>query len=186
MMLADSGGGGTAAPQVTTHETPAVYGGEALASAVDIPFPGVGDPVRGDDISGPAAKGLYDLAQFVEGTRTALNTARDNAIVNWEGPHKETFLTKCSALVTSANNIKAALDELSEGIARAWAAAQGQQNRICQARHFAHEESEESGLNKFGDSLFGDEEPNEPENPGRPSPSSSWSAQPMHDSGCGH
>jgi hypothetical protein len=186
MAIPRDDGGGSSAPQVTTHETPPVYGGEALASVVDVPFPGVGDPVRSNDISGPAAKGLYDLAQYVEGTRNALTAARDTAIDSWEGPHKDTFLRKCSAFVTSANNVKAALETVADGIARAWAAAQGQQNRICQARHFAHEESEESGLNKFGDSLFGDEEVNEPDNPGKPSPASSWSAQPMHGEGCGH
>jgi hypothetical protein len=180
------GGGGSSAPQVATHETPPVYDGEANANAVDIPFPGVGDPVIGSDISGAAAKGIWELAEYVEATKSGLITARDKAIVQWHGPHKDTFMTKCEAFVTSANNVKAALETLAEGIAKAWAAAQGQQNRICQARVFAKSESEEGGLNKFGDSIFGDEEPNEPDNPGTPSPASGWSAEPMHGDGCGH
>ena len=122
---------------VTTHATPAVYGGEALASAVDIPFPGVGDPVRSSDVSGDAAKGLHALAEFVEATKQALGSAQETASRDWVGPHRDTFDDNCAKFVTSADNIKASLDTLAQGLAEAWAAAQGQQNRICQARVFA-------------------------------------------------
>ena len=156
-----------------------VYGGEASPSDADIPFP--------FDLAGPAAAGLWSLAKDVEAAKQALLTAQDEAVVDWRGPHKRTFDAKCSALVTSANNVKGALEDLATGLAAAWAAARGQQDRICQARAFAHRESQESGLNKFGDSLFGDEEANQPDNPGTPGPDGFGPTRcPMHDEGCGH
>jgi hypothetical protein len=157
----------------------AVYNGEASPSDADIPFP--------FGLAAPAAAGLWNLAKDVEAAKQALLTAQETASVDWTGPHWRTFNDKCSAFVTSANNVKAALEDLATGLAAAWAAARGQQDRICQARAFAHRESQESGLNKFGDSLFGDEEANEPDNPGTPGPDGFGPTRdPMHDEGCGH
>lgn len=157
----------------------AVYGGEAFPSDADIPFP--------FDLAGPAAAGLWSLAQDVEAAKQALLTAQETASTDWLGPHKRTFDTKCSSFVTSADNVKAALEGLATGLAAAWAAARGQQDRICQARAFAYRESQESGWNKFGDSLFGDEEANQPGNPDTPGPDGFGPTRdPMHDEGCGH
>lgn len=175
-LLADSGGGGgsTSAPPPSVS-TP-VYDG-AFADSNDIPF-------AWQEFE-PAAAGLYQLAQDVAAAKSALTTAQETAVRDWVGPYKDQFDAKCETFRTSCDNVKSALEGLADGLAGAWVAARGQQGRICAARGFAKRESDEGGFDKFGDSLFGDEEPNEPDNPGKPGPAGyKRSGAPAHEDGC--
>lgn len=175
-LLADSGGGGGSTSAPPPSVTTPVYDG-AFADSSDIPF-------AWQEFE-PAAAGLYQLAQDVAAARGALTTAQETAVRDWTGPYKDQFDAKCETFRASCDNIKSALEGLADGLAGAWVAARGQQGRICAARGFAKRESEENGLNKFGDSLFGDEEPNKPDNPPKPGPDGfKRSGAPPHEDGC--
>lgn len=175
MHLESSGGGGPSTPPPPSVTTP-VYDG-AFADSNDIPFAW--------SQFEPAAAGLYQLAQDVAAARQALTTAEEAAVKDWTGPYKTQFETNCETFRASCDNVKAALEGLADGLAGAWVAARGQQGRICAARGFAKRESEEGGFNKFVDSIFGDEKPNEPSDPPTPkAPSYNRSGAPPHEDGC--
>lgn len=183
-MAQDSGGGGgstSPAPGTSTTVPEAAVTtpifGEATANSQDVPFPFALMP--------PAARSLWQLADDVAAAKRGLLTAQETASRDFKGPVKDQFDAKCSTFGQSADNVEATLRELARGMGRAWAAARGQQDRICAARGFAKRESEESGLNKFGDGLFGDERPADPDNPPASTPPSFPIVDGRHEDGCG-
>ena len=68
---------------------------------------------------------------------------------SWKGPHRDVFDSKVTTYGSSAASVAAALEALAEGIAAAWAAARGQQNRINKARWVEHEKQNE-GVRGWG------------------------------------
>lgn len=179
-MVADAGGagGGTpgpSGPPPVSVSTP-VYDGVTADSA---------DVVFGWAEMTPAAAGLYTLAQAVRAAKASLTSAQGDATVDWRGPYRRDFDAKCEAFKTSCDNVAEGLVDLADQYANAWSLARWQQGKICAARGFAKRESEESGLNKFGDSMFGDESPNEPSQPGVPSAAGYHRTDPPpHEDGC--
>ena len=149
----------------------------ATAGSPDVPFP--------FNLMSPAAQGLWQLADDVAATKSGLLTAQTTAQLDFKGPERTKFDAKCSTFSQSADNVEGVLRELARGLGRAWAAARGQQDRICAARGFAKRESEESGFNKFGDGLFGDEKPNDPGNPSPAGPGQFPIVEGIHEDGCG-
>jgi hypothetical protein len=181
----DGGGGGGAVVNIPDASVTTPVYGDATANSQDVirPYPGWQFPASE---AGPAAAGLIDLKNYIAGARSALQTARTNAATDWLGPHHDTFETKCSNFVQSCENIEAALETLANGLADAWAAAVGQQRRICGARGFAHEQANESFFGKVEDA-WGEEEYHPPGDPGVPDPGSDWSLPgDLHKDGCGH
>lgn len=171
------------APPDAAVQTP-VYDG-ATASSPDVvkscggPFPAA--------LAGPAAAGLWSLRSSIIAARTTLTNAQTAAEVDWVGPHQKTFATKCSDWQTSAKEVEDALEILAKGLARAWQAAHGQQQRVCAARAFAYRESQESGLEQFGESIFGGEEHHPPGDPDLPGPDGFRATATLnHEDGCGH
>jgi hypothetical protein len=120
---------GAAAPSVELT----VYG-EAAASDANVVFP--------FDLALPAARDLWALAESVRTSKTDL-TAAQATVAAWKGPHRDAFDTKVTTYGTSAESVAAALEALANGIAAAWAAARGQQNRINRARYVEHEKQNE-------------------------------------------
>jgi hypothetical protein len=179
-----TGGGGTGGVDIPDASVTTPVYGEATADSRDVIRPYT--PLFPATQAGPAAAGLIDLKAAVASARSALATARSEAIVDWIGPHRDTFDAKVARFMESAQNMESALETLAHGLADAWAAAVGQQRRICGARGFAHEQANESTLGKIGD-IFGDEEYDPPGNPGVPEPGDDWSLPgDLHKEGCGH
>lgn len=170
------------APDATV--SPPVYDG-ATASSQDVvkecggPFPA--------NQAGPGAAGLWSLRSSIMAARGTLTRAQTDAEVDWLGPYQQQFAAKCSSWQGSAAEVEAALQIIAEGMAKAWQAAQGQQLRVCAARAFAHRESEESGLEKFGEGIFGGEEHSPPGDPDLPVAPGFHPTQGLnHEEGCGH
>jgi hypothetical protein len=110
-----------------------VYG-EAAASDANIVFP--------FDLALPAARDLWTLAQSVRSSNTDLVTAQ-GTVAAWKGPHRDAFDSKVTTYGSSSSSVASALEALAIGIAAAWAAARGQQNRINKARWVEHEKQNE-------------------------------------------
>ena len=110
-----------------------VYG-EAAASDANVRFP--------FDLALPAARDLWTLAESVRTSKTDLTDAQAT-VESWKGPHRDVFDTKVTTYGSSAESVASALEALAEGIAAAWAAARGQQNRINRARYVEHEKQNE-------------------------------------------
>ena len=62
---------------------------------------------------------------------------------SWKGPHRDAFDSKVTTYGSSSSSVASALEALASGIAAAWAAARGQQNRINKARYVEHEKQNE-------------------------------------------
>jgi hypothetical protein len=110
-----------------------VYG-EAAASDANVVFP--------FDLALPAASDLWELAQSVRSSNTDLVTAQ-GTVASWKGPHRDAFDSKVTTYGSSSSSVASALEALASGIAAAWAAARGQQNRINKARWVEHEKQNE-------------------------------------------
>jgi hypothetical protein len=110
-----------------------VYG-EAAASDANVVFP--------FDLALPAARDLWALADSVRSSNSDLVTAQAT-VDSWKGPHRDAFDTKVTTYGSSSSSVAAALEALAKGIAAAWAAARGQQNRINKARYVEHEKQNE-------------------------------------------
>jgi hypothetical protein len=140
-----------------------VYG-EAAASDANVVFP--------FDLALPAARDLWELAQAVRSSNTALVTAQ-GTVASWKGPHRDAFDSKVTSYGSSASSVASALEALAKGIAAAWAAARGQQNRINRARYVEHEKQNEGargwGIVEFfaGEVDYGPP-PDNPPVPGEP------------------
>jgi hypothetical protein len=149
---------GAAAPNVELT----VYG-EASPSDANVVFP--------FELALPAARDIWRLAQSVRTSNSELITASEG-VASWKGPHRDVFDTKVTTYRSSAESVAAALEALASGIAAAWAAARGQQNRINKARWVAHEKENEGargwGIVEFfaGEVDYGPP----PGNPPNPSP----------------
>lgn len=126
---------GAAAPSVELT----VYG-EAAASDANVTFP--------FDLALPAARDLWKLAESVRDSKADLAAAQAT-VESWKGPHRDVFDSKVTTYGSSAESVAAALEALAEGIAAAWAAARGQQNRINKARYVEHEKQNE-GVRGWG------------------------------------
>jgi hypothetical protein len=116
-----------------------VYG-EAAASDANVVFP--------FDLALPAARDLWELAQSVRTSNADLVTAQ-GMVASWKGPHRDAFDSKVTAYGSSSSSVASALEALASGIAAAWAAARGQQNRINKARWVEHEKQNE-GVRGWG------------------------------------
>jgi hypothetical protein len=110
-----------------------VYG-EAAASDANVVFP--------FDLALPAARDLWALAQSVRSSNSDLVTAQ-GTVASWKGPHRDAFDSKVTTYGSSSSSVASALEALASGIAAAWAAARGQQNRINKARWVEHEKQNE-------------------------------------------
>jgi hypothetical protein len=184
-MLDEGGGGGEGVNIPNASVTTPVYGSN-YADSNDVIRPYV--ELFPASTAGPAAAGLIDLKAAVAGARSAVETARAAAVVDWLGPHRDTFDAKVSRFLTSAQNMETALDTLAHGLAEAWAAAVGQQRRICGARGFAHEQDQENAIESwFESNIAGEEEYHPKGDPGVPEPGDDWSLPgDLHKEGCGH
>lgn len=92
-----------------------------------------------------AARDLWALADDFESLRGRLGVASADAQQDWLGPQQRTFDTKTSTWYASAGNGEFALRDLANELARAWAAARGEQDRINTAR-MAKAESDDDGM----------------------------------------
>jgi hypothetical protein len=138
-----------------------VYG-EGAANDANVVFP--------FDLALPAARDIWKMAEAVRQSSTDIRDEND-ADTYWKGPHHDTTNTKVSTYEGSASSVAAALEGLANGIAAAWAAARGQQNRINKARYVQNEEENESAVNKFFDNFNEDDygpPPDDPDTPGPP------------------
>ena len=121
---------GAAAPSVELT----VYG-EAAASDANVVFP--------FDLALPAARDLWALAESVRTSKADLDDRPgDGRVVEGSAPRRLRLQGDDLRLVGRERGA-AALEALAEGIAAAWAAARGQQNRINKARWVEHEKQNE-------------------------------------------
>lgn len=140
------------------------YGTESANSAnVVFPF----------DKAAPAARDLWAMADALVAERNAMTTASTNVVVDWIGPEKDTFDAKVTSYKTSSLDVITQLRHLAQEIARAWAAARGQQDRINHARYVQHE-IDDDGLLENGWEFFAGEDdygdpPSDPPVPSSPS-----------------
>ena len=147
----------------TPSVTPTVYG-EGAASDANVVFP--------FDLALPAARDIWDMADAVAASSSDITSERD-ADNFWKGPHRDTSDGKVTTYQGSASSVEAALRALATGIANAWAAARGQQNRINKARYVEHEVQDDSGLENFGEFFVGEDDYGPPpDNPHTPEPPS--------------
>jgi hypothetical protein len=152
---------------MTSAATPGVeltVYGEAAASDANVVFP--------FDLALPAARDVWALAQSVRTSKADLNTAQAT-VESWIGPHRDVFDTKVTTYGSSAASVANALEALAEGIAKAWAAARGQQNRINKARWVEHEKQNEGArgwgiVEAFAGEVDYGEPPGNPPVPGSP------------------
>ena len=136
-----------------------VYGeGAANENNIDFPF----------DLALPAARDIWKMADAVDKSRTDIESAQRNETY-WKGPHRDTLDDKVTTYTASSNSVENALRALAEGLAKSWATARGQQNRINKARYVQNEEDNESGINKFFDNFNEDDYGPPPDDPGTPS-----------------
>ena len=160
-MVQDAGGGGGGGAG-TTASPPAikmtVYGeGAANDANVDFPF----------DLALPAARDIWKMADAVATSREEIETLQSNETY-WKGPHRDTMDAKVTTYGRSSRSVEAALRALAEGLAKSWATARGQQNRINKARYVQNEEENESAVNKFFDNFNEDDYGPQPDNPPPP------------------
>lgn len=150
-----------------------VYG-EASANDANVVFP--------MDMALPAARNVWQLADEVEASKGQLSTAQTSAQRDWLGPHREVFDSKCTTYSTSAGNTADAIRALATGLAEAWAAARGQQDRINKARYVEHEISDDGAVENFFEHFSGEDDYGPPpDNPGVPGgPGFAETRAPMH------
>jgi hypothetical protein len=157
------------APPATTSVTPSapsveptVYGvGSANDKNVDFPL----------DQALSAARACWNLASAVDASKSKLH-AGVGQVPAWTGPHRDVFDVKVATYDASAQNVSNALRSLAEGIAAAWAAARGQQDRINFAR-YCEDEASSDGIGENVVEFFGGETdygppPENPSTPGAP------------------
>ena len=141
--------------------TPTVYG-EGAANDANVVFP--------FDLALPAARDIWAMADAVAASSTDITSERD-ADTFWKGPHRDTSDGKVATYNASASSVEAALRALANGIAAAWAAARGQQNRINKARYVEHEVQDDGALENFGEFFAGEDDYGPPpDNPPTPQP----------------
>ena len=117
----------------------------------------------------PAARDIWKLADAVAASSTDIKDERDKDTF-WKGPHRDTSDGKVTTYGNSAGSVEDALRALARGIAKSWATARGQQNRINKARYVQHEEENESAVNKFFDNFNEDDYGPPPDDPATPQP----------------
>ena len=138
-----------------------VYG-EGAANDENVKFP--------FDLALPAARDIWKMADAVAQSRTDIE-AEQAKDTYWKGPHRDTLDEKVTTYNASSNSLESALRALANGLAKSWATARGQQNRINKARYVQNEEDNESGINKFFDNFNEDDygpPPGDPPTPGPP------------------
>lgn len=147
----------------TPSVTPTVYG-EGAANDANVVFP--------FDLALPAARDIWKMADDVAASSTDITSERD-ADDFWKGPHRDTSDSKVTTYQGSASSVEAALRALANGIAVAWAAARGQQNRINKARWVEHEVQDDGTLENVGEFFVGEDDYGPPpDNPATPQPPS--------------
>jgi hypothetical protein len=107
--------------------------GDTVASDGNIPF--------AYDLALDAARDLHALAAAVRSHQHERASAADTARVHWTGPHRVQFDDRTAAEDRDAAGLAAAIEETARQIARSWAAARGNQDRINAARRQDHEEA---------------------------------------------
>ena len=139
------------------------YGTES-ANSTNVVFP--------FDKAAPAARDLWAMADALVATRNEMNTAATNVVVDWIGPEKDTFDAKVVSYRSSALSVITELRYLAEEIARAWAAARGQQDRINHARYVEHEIADDGAGENFVEFFAGEDDygppPSDPPIPSSP------------------
>jgi hypothetical protein len=152
---------------MTGAQTPSVemtVYGEGAANDANVVFP--------FDLALPAARDIWKMADAVAASSTDITDERD-ADTYWKGPHRDTSDGKVTTYQASASSVEAALRALADGIAKAWAAARGQQNRINKARYVEHEVQDDGALENFGEFFVGEDDygppPDDPPTPTGPS-----------------
>ena len=84
----------------------------------------------------PAARAVNLFGQNIASCSTATGTATENVLANWIGPFRDKLAIDADNFRTpSATNMATATHYLANEIARSWAAARGQQDRINRARY---------------------------------------------------
>lgn len=106
-----------------------------------------------------SAKRLWALADTLSSMMTARETAGAEALVDWLGPHGDSFLERLGVERTDVDGVVAQFREAATGWAAAWKDAIDQQNRVLQARRFEYNKDHQG---TFG-GLDGVERPHDPE-----------------------
>src|SRR6266545_5829596 len=105
--------------------SPAMGGYSASSHDVDFPY---GTALQ-------AARDLYKLSGEVKEKHRQRVTEKDKAVDSWVGGHRDTFNTKMGHEDTDVTSVSEGLVTLTTNIAKAWAQAWGEQDRINFARY---------------------------------------------------
>lgn len=130
-----------------------------------------------------AAKALEELVGELNSSKTRRATQESHAKVDWLGPSKSDFRALVSAANDKSDSASGTLTSLAEAIAKQWAQARGQQDRINHARWALEQKDNESGIRHsgFGNWLLGEADYGPPpENPPVPSSPFRPTRDPIH------
>jgi len=105
------------------------------------------------------ARRLWALADTLETLIGARETASEDALVGWLGPHGDSFVTRVDTERVDVDAVVASFRVGAQGWAAAWKDAIDEQNRILQARRFEYNKDHQG---TFG-GLDGVERPHDPE-----------------------
>lgn len=117
-----------------------------------------------------AASAAHQVSTKLSEFSAALAAQATAAAVGWTGPLSEVFAAKADVLQRSCANQSSAATSLASGIASAWSAARGQQDRINFARYVQSEIEDDNLLENFVEYFGGEDDygppPANPEVPG--------------------
>jgi hypothetical protein len=120
-----------------------------------------------------AARDLWALAKQVRDHQGQRATATTTANRVWEGPKHDLFVEKMGQEGRDATAMAEGIEDTARAIARSWAAARGQQDRINKARWVDKQIDDDGWLENVGEWFSGEDDYGPPpENPGPPSPPS--------------
>lgn len=97
----------------------------------------------------PLARSLWKLAQHIETTQTARQSAANTAVEGWLGVFKDDFVQRMGVANADAPNTKAALETAAKGIAESWAMANQQQQTYIYYDNVKQARDHVSGWDKF-------------------------------------
>jgi hypothetical protein len=115
-----------------------------------------------------AARDLWTLAGDLRAHQTRRATAATTARREWVGPKHDQFEEKMQREAGDTNAVAEGLHETARALARAWAEARGQQDRINHARWVDKEIDDDNFAEDFVEFFAGENDYGPP--PGNPDP----------------
>jgi hypothetical protein len=129
------------------------------------------DVVFAYDLALAAARDLWVLADQVRSHMAGWSGPIQTAQAEWTGPKRDQFDGHVTVLRTDTASVAAGLEETARALARNWAAARGEQDRINKARYVDAELDDDNILEDMWEWFAGENDFGPPpENPPVPGP----------------